>query len=290
MCKQRVERTVSDTYDWAVSLLQETTVDPELHLVIQRYLQEKLSQRLYYFSLIFGTKLALLRLLTAVGLLAMDEHLAFRFKVLPFICLAMYTMSIRMQQVQTLKSVVLAVAYPLTMVMLVEIVVQAQPFASLMGFGALNQTLNFILKFSNTSKHEKLAMSGFFCVYAYVRLVVIPSGSFQPSPMDIMPMIGFLVSHYFTFDLEAEINRLLNTRFNTTKKMWLHSLECMPVGVVIYNTKQHKVVFENRQVEDVLGSRELEDKYKCKLKRYARGDNSRFTSLKKIMERAIRES
>ena len=106
--------------------------------------------------------------------------------------------------------------------------------------------------------------------------------------------MGFLVCHYFTFDMEASINMLLNTRFHKTKQQWLDSLGSMQVGVVIYNTKTRKVIFENKQVEDLFGSEgavKITDKYKSKLKQYrAEKENSEYLSLKKVMEKVIKES
>lgn len=79
-------------------------------------------------------------------------------------------------------------------------------------------------------------------------------------------MIATVMFQYFGIDLDEEINQMLNTRFNNTQQKWLHSLQSMPIGVMIYNTSQKEVIFENSKLLDLLSGHGLKDKFAINLK------------------------
>lgn len=59
---------------------------------------------------------------------------------------------------------------------------------------------------------------------------------------------------------------MLNTRFSNTQQKWLHSLQSMPIGVMIYNTAHEEVIFENSKLQDLFSGHNLKDMFSTKLK------------------------
>lgn len=68
----------------------------------------------------------------------------------------------------------------------------------------------------------------------------------------LVPTIGMILINYITFDMDEEINKLLNTRFHNSQAMWFKSLRSMPIGVLIYDIEAKKVIFENSQLKSMV--------------------------------------
>lgn len=66
-----------------------------------------------------------------------------------------------------------------------------------------------------------------------------------------------LLAFAYTAFLEDQINTFINFTFSKiedTEKKWFTSLQKMPNGVIILDTKADQVVFQNQIVQSILGS------------------------------------
>lgn len=107
---------------------------------------------------------------------------------------------------------------------------------------------------------------------------------------DVMPLLVMNVVNYLIFDLDDEINKLLNTRFNKTQQMWLNSLESMPIGVMIYNTTEGKVIFENKKLDKLFEGHKFESKYQCTLKSQTENnENQEHKTLLEVLKGMVRD-
>lgn len=167
----------------------------------------------------------------------LDDDVYLRFKVFPFLSLLMLYASEKLKKQGTFNPVYLLLILPLIVVVIIELLLVASTYTKMFGFSTLNLTISYLLKFSNINKREKMAIIFIACLYIVARLRVHSlTNPESASVKDFFPLIGMLIVHHYNVDLDEEINKMLNTRFVSTQQKWLHSLQSMPIGVLIYNT------------------------------------------------------
>lgn len=180
----------------------------------------------------------------------------------------MYLISEKLKTQDSFKLSYMLIPYPVLLVLFTEIIITAFGYSRMTLFGALNQIMHLLLKFSYVSKYEKTFIKSFSTLYIVLRLVVYAylSETQTIEMKEILPLFMMNTLNYMIFDLDDEISKLLNTRFNKAQQMWLNSLESMPIGVMIYNTEKQDVIFENKRLDDLFEGHDLKDKYACTLK------------------------
>lgn len=221
------------------------------------------------------------------GLTTLDEDISTRFKIFIIMGVSMFIISEKLKSSDSFKLGYMLIPYPVILVLFTEIIITSFGYSRMTLFGALNQIMHLLLKFSNVSKYEKVAIKTFSALYIVLRLVLYAYLSeVQTIEMkEILPLVMMNILNYMIFDLDDEINRLLNTRFNKTQQMWLESLESMPTGVMIYNREKQSVIFENKRLDDLFEGHDLKDKFACTLKSTTENeDNEKQREFKSLMQ------
>lgn len=175
-----------------------------------------------------------------LGTLELDHDMVTRFKILPVVSAAMYTSAYKLSNGHVVKTHQVLAAYCVVALALFELLLSANCYSKMIIFSLLTHILVFLLKFSGTNKHAKVLMTVLTVAYYSVRLFLHTDSIFGETVRlkDLLPFIGMATVQSFSFDLDEEINRLLNTRFHKTQRKWFQCLESMPVAVMLYNTKR----------------------------------------------------
>lgn len=196
------------------AIAQYEKLDPELLEIIDQCITRLFSKNLEYFSYFLAGAVLFVVCMLGCGVLTMDPDIALRLKVLPFTIIVLYYLSKRLQK-GDMNPRYRAFAYPVLVAMSCEMILSANGLSRVMGIGIANNILNFVLKISHMNKVEKLLLILFYCLYTMARFY------WQlENPTDLVKAIpaslGLLVFNALFFQVDEEINRLLNTRFNNS--------------------------------------------------------------------------
>lgn len=108
-------------------------MDSELLEVIDQTMMDKISRKMtILFKLMIGLMLCL-RVLMAFDVIHMDEDLAFRFKIMPFVGAIFYILSNRIQR-QDINPRYRTLAYPLYLVISTEFNLRQESLSQMMAF------------------------------------------------------------------------------------------------------------------------------------------------------------
>lgn len=251
------------------TMLHSEKLDPELQAIIDQCISAKFSKKFEYLSYLILTLAFLNRMVVTLGLLEMDEDLAIRFKMLPILGVVLNMVS-RTLQKEDINPRYRVLAYPIFLILSNEMVLRMQNLSQMLVVGISHNALNFILKISHLNKMEQFLLILLRSVYIAARYYF----EYQNQQEGVVfralfPSISLVMFNFLVFEIDEEINKLLNTRFNKSQAMWFKSLMNMPIGVMIYDIEASAMIFENSQFKSMIEGHGNEGKYDCELKKYA---------------------
>lgn len=222
--------------DVFLSSLKVRTIEPELWSIIHDSMKAKGAKVLRLLAVGYVLSFILLVLLLGVGLIKYtDSDVAIQLVALPCQAVSHIYASSFVAKAKQIDTWGIFLMFSLMTAGGLEIMITAPPLTKFMLFGSALQGLNFLFKLCLTNKHSRLvALLG---VTAYLSLRMMYEFGTDNLLQDIWPTIIFVLLHYMLFELDEDVNNLLSKRFHQTQQKWLQSLESMPVGVMIFNTK-----------------------------------------------------
>lgn len=147
--------------DWFTTLPQwltsYETLNAELLEAIDQRIIEKFSKQLEYISYVMMTGICIVRVVTFAGVLKADEDMTLRFKVIPALAFIFYYLSKRLQKLDT-NPRYRALAYPVFVVITVEIVLVNKGLSQIIGIGLYYHMLSVIMKISQLNIVEKVVL------------------------------------------------------------------------------------------------------------------------------------
>lgn len=140
------------------SFLNRKTMDSELERMINKYLLKKFSQRFRFIGIIAIALFSCIGLAAKLQVTELDDDLSLRVKVFPVLGALILALSEKIRRQDSFNSMYMLLLLPILVVFITEAMMAAPIYTKMFGFSSINLIINFLLKFSNINKREKMGV------------------------------------------------------------------------------------------------------------------------------------